>query len=154
MAVSRLIARVPVDSLVEAFAQIRERHGVSEGYPEAVVSEALAAGAVAGELPHVEGQRTDRTDLPLVTIDPAGSLDLDQALAITPDGDGWVVHYAIADVGAHVVPGGALDADTWSRAETVYCPDRRIGLHPPQMSEGFASLLPGQRTKAALWTIE
>ena len=109
---------------------------------------------IAGELPHVTGERADRTDVALVTIDPEGSRDLDQALAIEPHGDGWLVRYAIADVGAHVAPGGAIDRDTWTRAETVYCPDKRVGLHPPQMSEGFASLLPGQRTKAALWTIE
>ena len=69
------------------------------------------------------------------------------------DGD-LLLHYAIADVGAHVVPGGALDRDTRERVETIYCPDKRVGLHPPQMSEGFASLLPGQRTKAVLWTLD
>ncbi len=51
------------------------------------------------------------------------------------------------------MPGGPLDLDTHTRVETVYCPDRRIGLHPAVMSEGYASLLPHQRTKAVLWTI-
>jgi len=153
MAVRRLIARVPLDGLESAFHAIRQRHEIRETYADAVVSEALAAGGASGELAHVVGPRADRTDLDLVTIDPEGSRDLDQALAVSAEGSGWLVHYAIADVGAHVVPGGALDRDTWERVETVYCPDKRVGLHPPQLSEGFASLLPGQRTKAALWTI-
>ena len=153
MALRRLVARVPIGTLAGEFAAIRERHGVSETYPHEVVSQALAAGTASGELAHVEGERADRTDVPLVTIDPPGSMDLDQALAIERRGEGWTVRYAIADVAAHVVPGSALDLDTWSRVETVYCPDMRVGLHPPQMSEGFASLLPGQRTKAVLWTI-
>lgn len=154
MPAPRLVARAPLDALAPQFAAIRERHGVREDYPDAVVTEALTAGAASGELPHVQGDRADRTDLDLVTIDPEGSLDLDQALALERGADGWLVRYAIADVGVHVSPGGALDRDTWERVETVYCPDRRVGLHPPQMSEGFASLLPGQRTKAVLWTIE
>ena len=47
----------------------------------------------------------DRTDIPLITIDPAGSKDLDQALHIERRGDGYRVHYAIADVAAFVEPG-------------------------------------------------
>jgi len=152
--IRRLVARVPLDALVPTFREIRAKAGVSETRPDAVVTQALAAGTASGELQHVSDGREDRTDLPLVTIDPLGSRDLDQALAIGAHGEGWLVHYAIADVAAHVTPAGALDRDTWSRGETIYCPDTRVGLHPPEMSEGFASLLPGQRTKAALWTIE
>ncbi|MGC4175181.1 RNB domain-containing ribonuclease [Demequina sp.] len=157
MAVRRLVARVPLDELAPTFAEIRRRHEVAEVYPRdalADVDAARAANAHGGELAHVDGERADRTDLELVTIDPEGSRDLDQALAVEATDAGWLVHYAIADVGAHVTPGGALDRDTWSRVETVYCPDKRVGLHPPQLSEGFASLLPGQRTKAVLWSLE
>jgi len=153
MPIRRVVAHADLAALVPTFRAIRQRHGVVETRPDAVVSEAIAAGEASGELGHVEGERADRTDLELVTIDPQGARDLDQALAIAGSGDGWTVTYAIADVAAHVAPGGAIDRDTWTRAETVYCPDKRIGLHPHQMSEGFASLLPGQRTKAVLWTI-
>jgi exoribonuclease R len=153
MAVRRLVARASLAALEPTFAAIRERNGVREDYPRGVLDEVERVSATSGELAHIGGDRTDRTDLELVTIDPEGSRDLDQALAIAPHGDGWTVRYAIADVAAHVAPGGALDRDTWSRGETIYCPDKRIGLHPPAVSEGFASLLPGQRTKAALWTI-
>ena len=96
------------------------------------------------------GERHDATHLPLVTIDPEGARDIDQAVHLESSPQGQRIYYAIADVGAHVVPGGALDRDTRDRVETIYCPDKRVGLHPPQMSEGFASLLPGQRTKAVL----
>ena len=47
----------------------------------------------------------DRTDLELITIDPAGSRDLDQALHITRgEGGEFVISYAIADVAAFVQP--------------------------------------------------
>ena len=49
-------------------------------------------------------QDPDRTDIELVTIDPEGSHDLDQALHITRDGSGFVVSYAIADLAAPSSP--------------------------------------------------
>lgn len=152
MAQRRLVASAELADLVPEFARIRKEAGVEEGFPHAAYFEAEGGGGEA-EPRHVPGTRADRTDLELVTIDPVGSLDLDQALWVAPTGDGWLVHYAIADVAAHVIPGGPLDIATHARGETLYCPDTRIGLHPAVMSEGYASLLPGQRTKAALWTM-
>jgi exoribonuclease R len=153
MRVRRKPLETPLTGLAATFHRIREKAGVHEDYAPDTVSEA-EHGDVAAEPSHISGSRLDQTSLPLVTIDPRGSRDLDQALLVERRGDGHRVYYAIADVAAHVVPAGALDRDTHERVETVYCPDRRIGLHPPVMSEGYASLLPGQRTKAALWTIE
>ena len=47
------------------------------------------------------GSRIDARSVPLVTIDPAGSMDLDQAVHIERRaGGGFVVRYAIADVAA------------------------------------------------------
>ncbi|NLE80277.1 MAG: RNB domain-containing ribonuclease [Rhodococcus sp.] len=99
-------------------------------------------------------EREDRTDLALVTIDPPGSKDLDQALHIARTDTGYVLHYAIADVGAVVEPGGALDRETRKRGQTLYLPDGSIPLHPRELSEGSASLLPDQTRPAALWHIE
>jgi exoribonuclease R len=153
MRVRRKPLEAPLTGLAATFHRIREEAGVHEGYAPDAYSEA-EHGDIATEPPHITGTRLDQTSLPLVTIDPQGSRDLDQALLIERRGDGHRVYYAIADVAAHVVPEGPLDRDTHERVETVYCPDVRVGLHPPVMSEGYASLLPGQRTKAALWAIE
>ncbi|MDF0529950.1 RNB domain-containing ribonuclease [Tsukamurella sp. 8F] len=97
--------------------------------------------------------RADRTDIPLVTIDPPGSMDLDQAMHLAREGDGYLVHYAIADVAALVTPGGQLDTETRRRGQTVYLPDGSVPLHPRSLSEGAGSLLPDQRRPAALWQI-
>ena len=78
----------------------------------------------------------------MATIDPAGSIDLDQAFAIDVDGSDIVLRYAIADVGWFVQPGDPLDVEAWKRGVTVYLPDRRSPLYPPALSEGAASLLP------------
>ena len=95
----------------------------------------------------------DATDIPFVTIDPVGSRDLDQAMHIARDGAGYVVSYAIADVAAFVRAGSALDAESHRRGETLYFPDARVPLHPPILSEGAASLLPGQVRPAVVWRI-
>lgn len=97
--------------------------------------------------------RVDMTELPFVTVDPPGARDLDQAIHLIPDGAGFLLHYAIADVAAFVAAGSALDTETRRRGVTIYLPDGKVPLHPPILSEGSASLLPGQRRPAIVWTI-
>jgi exoribonuclease R len=98
--------------------------------------------------------RVDATDLPLVTLDPTGSRDLDQAFALQPAGAGFRFHYAIADVAAFVEPDGPLAAEARSRGETLYLPDGRSPLYPPSLSEGAASLLPDVDRPAVLWKLD
>jgi exoribonuclease R len=96
----------------------------------------------------------DETAIPFVTIDPPGSMDLDQALHIERLAHGFRVQYAIADVAAFVRPGGAVDGECHRRGETLYSPDIRTPLHPTSLSEGAASLLPGEVRPALLWRID
>ena len=112
------------------------------------LAEARAAAA-APRLPEL-----NRTDLPMLTIDPPGSRDLDQALHLERAGDGFVVWYAIADVAAFVTPGGVLDTELSSRGVTLYAPDARVPLHPPVLGEDAASLLPDQVRPALLWRLD
>jgi exoribonuclease R len=126
---------------------IRAEFDVPQAFPADVLAE---AERVAADPPLPDA---DATDLPLVTLDPPGSRDLDQAVHLARDGGGYRVDYAIADVGAVVRPGGALDAEARRRGQTLYAPDRRTPLHPEVLSEGAASLLAGQVRAAALWTI-
>ena len=96
----------------------------------------------------------DRTDLPLVTLDPPGSKDLDQAYALERRADGYRVHYAIADPAAFVPVGGPLDLELARRGVTLYLPDSRIPLHPHVLGEDAASLLPGVDRPCVLWTLD
>lgn len=112
----------------------------------------LAEAEEAAKAPRLPG--LDRTDLDFVTIDPAGSRDLDQAFHLDRSGSGYVVHYAIADVAAFVSPGGAIDAEAHARGETLYGPDGNILLHPPVIAHDAGSLLPDKVRPALLWRIE
>lgn len=130
------------------FQAVRTRLRISSDYPADAVAEAVGAAA-APPVPPI-----DRTDIPLVTIDPAGSMDLDQAMHLEARQDGYRVHYAIADVASFVPPDGPLARETWHRGETLYSPDLAIPLHPRELSEGAASLLPDTDRPAVLWTID
>jgi exoribonuclease R len=126
-------------------AAIKREAGVRDSFPPAVLEAAEKARVAAPR---------ERVDLPLVTIDPPGSRDLDQALLIERLADGYRVHYAIADVGAVVAAGDPLDGEAHARGVTVYAPEANAPLYPVALSEGAASLLPGQWRPAVLWTID
>jgi exoribonuclease R len=136
-------------ALRTALTALRATLEVPEGFPPDVLAEARAAAA-APRLP-----KSDATDIPLFTVDPPSSVDLDQAMHLARrPGGGYRVHYAIADVAAFVTPGGALDAEAHRRVTTLYFPDERVPLHPVELSEGAASLLPGQDRPALLWRLD
>jgi exoribonuclease R len=138
---------VAARSLREGIEAIQSQLEVSPEFaPE--VEESARRAAAAPRLPEL-----DRTDIPFVTIDPASSQDLDQALHLERDGTGYVVHYAIADVAAFVSPGDPVDLASHERGETLYGADSKVPLHPTVLSEGAASLLPGEVRPALLWTI-
>ncbi|MDX2558570.1 RNB domain-containing ribonuclease [Streptomyces sp. TX20-6-3] len=132
-----------------ALRALRAELAIPEDFPPAVLAEAEAA-AKAPRLPAY-----DATDLPLFTVDPPTSTDLDQAMHLARRSDGgYRVHYAIADVAAFVTPGSALDAEAHRRVLTLYFPDGKVPLHPTVLSEGAASLLPGEPCPALLWRID
>ena len=139
---------VSAQQMREGIAAIQQELELSASFPESV--EAAAAEAAANpRLPDL-----DRTDIELVTIDPESARDLDQAMHIERSGDGYVVHYAIADVAAFVRPGDPVDVEANRRGETYYGADSKVPLHPTVLSEGAASLLPDQVRPALLWTIQ
>ncbi len=138
------------ERLREQVDQIRTELEIDADFPAEVLAAAEAA-AGAPRMPDL-----DRTDLALVTIDPATARDLDQALHLERDPerpDGYVVHYAIADVAAFVSAGDPVDVEAHRRGETLYGADSTVPLHPPALSEDAASLLPDAVRPALLWTV-
>ncbi|MFC4950623.1 RNB domain-containing ribonuclease [Pseudonocardia sp. GCM10023141] len=141
----------PAELAEPDFDAVRAEFDLSAQFPPDVLAEAARVAA----LPVAAGpDRVDATDVELVTIDPPGSMDLDQAVGIVRRGDGFRVHYAIADLGAVVVPDGVLDAEVRRRGQTIYLPDGSTPLHPPVLSADASSLLPGVDRAAVLWTID
>ena len=164
----------PPAEVTRALDELRARYEVPTAFPPEALAEAEAAAtAWAQDGPArllADGAR-DARDLELVTIDPPGSMDLDQAVllerlparseaagASVGDAPGsaatYRVHYAIASLATFVTPGGALDAELGRRGETIYAPDAATPLHPEVLSHGAASLLEDVDRPACLWTID
>ena len=167
----------PPAEVAQTLDALRAHYEVPTAFPPEALAEAeAAAGAWAQDGPArllADGAR-DARDLNLVTIDPPGSMDLDQAVLLerlptqprqastavgnvggTPEPAAtYRVHYAIASLATFVTPGGALDAELRRRGETIYAPDAATPLHPEVLSHGAASLLEDAERPACLWTID
>lgn len=130
------------------FRDLAEEFSVPTEFSDPVVAE---AETLTDTCAHA---RIDARSIPLVTIDPVGSKDLDQAVAIERAGDGYRVYYAIADVAAFVEPATLVKQESLRRGQTIYLPDEPARLHPPALSEGSASLLPDVDRPAVLWRFD
>ena len=139
------------------FRDIAHEFGVDEKFTDEVHRQAAM-------VTDRRASRRDLRDIPFVTIDPVGSMDLDQAMHIersecpecADDGEhtkGWHVRYAIADVGSLIDPASELFEDSMRRGQTIYLPDEPTRLHPAELSEAAGSLLPDQERCAVVWDI-
>jgi ribonuclease R len=93
--------------------------------------------------------RIDLRKTPFVTIDGADARDFDDAVWAEPDGSGWRIMVAIADVAHYVRPGTALDREAQLRGNSVYLPDRVVPMLPEALSNDLCSLRPDE-TRAAM----
>ncbi len=86
--------------------------------------------------------RIDCREMPLITIDGETARDFDDAVFAEPQGKGWRLVVAIADVSFYVKPNDALDKGAFERGNSVYFPRRVIPMLPEALSNGLCSLNP------------
>jgi ribonuclease R len=115
--------------------------GLRRAFPRAVEAESAEAAAGLGD----ESRRVDLRDLATFTIDPDDAKDFDDAIS-AEEGEGAVVRLwvHIADVSAHVRPGGALDREAFRRGTSTYVPGAVEPMLPEDLSNGACSLRPGE----------
>ena len=110
--------------------------------PQEFSDEALAQAKRARRVQLAK--RTDLRDVALVTIDGEDARDFDDAVFAEPDGDGFRLIVAIADVAHYVRPDTALDHTARTRGNSVYFPDRVVPMLPEALSNGWCSLRPNE----------
>ena len=124
-------------SALEKMYRVAAEHALDPVFPPAVESEVEELLKDPGIS---DPELVDLTALPFVTIDGPGTRDLDQAVHIAKDGDGWMVRYALADPSWCVRPGTALFDEALRRGATYYLPGLAIPMLPRALSEGIVSL--------------
>ncbi len=115
-------------------------HQIPWQWPDAVLDEA----ASLGEEPE-DNDKRGRIDLrtkPFVTIDGEDARDFDDAVYCQPEGSGFRLWVAIADVSHYVAKDSALDLEAIERGNSVYFPERVVPMFPEVLSNGLCSLKP------------
>ena len=125
---------------VDTLSIIRE-FNLPEHFAEDALAEARHMAETFDE--NVGEGRTDLTGQTVITIDPVDARDFDDAISLEKTAKGhWRLGVHIADVSHFVRPRTALDREAFSRATSVYLPDRVIPMLPELISNGLASLQP------------
>lgn len=128
------------DPGVDILSVIRS-FSLAEAFPEEVMAE---AGRMPEEIDTKEtAGRVDLRGLKTVTIDGADAKDLDDAITLEKDENGYHLGVHIADVSHYVKEGSPLDQEALNRATSVYLVDRVIPMIPHKLSNGICSLNAG-----------
>lgn len=119
---------------------ILANHGIETEFSD----ETLTQVEKINEVNQVE--YTNRVDLrneAIMTIDGADSKDLDDAIHLIKEKDGYRLTVSIADVSHYVKENSPLDQEALDRATSVYFIDRVVPMLPKKLSNGICSLHPG-----------
>jgi len=90
----------------------------------------------------------DLTHLKIYSVDDENTEDIDDAVSIEETTDGISIGVHIANVAAYVRKWSALDDEAARRGETIYLPEKRIHMFPPDLIKEKLSLIENTPRKA------
>lgn len=133
-----------VDSAAACCKVILDAHGIAEEFPPAVLEQVQTIAERREIHPKELAVRMDLRDQCIFTIDGADSKDLDDAVSLIRNENGWELGVHIADVSYYVSHQSPLDKEAFSRGTSVYYASSVIPMLPPELSNGVCSLNPGE----------
>lgn len=140
-----------VDVAMEA---IIASHDLPLEFPEAVEREADSIHPDVAQAA-ADPRRRDRREVPLITIDPVGAKDFDDAVWCgSREGGGYRLMVAIADVTHYVPLESSIDLEARKRTTSTYLADRVIPMLPEVLSNDLCSLRPGEDRCAMVLSAE
>ena len=117
------------------------QYNLPTDFPEAVMQDARRQAERFDE--KIPRDRQDRTQLTVLTIDPADARDFDDAISLKKLENGhWLLYVHIADVSHFIPVGSQLDQEARQRGTSVYLPDLVLPMLPETISNPLASLQP------------
>jgi len=119
------------------------RYDIPTSFSEEVLRKATELVCNTDSIP-ARSTHKDLTSLPIMTIDGQGTLDFDDSISIEDQGDRYRLGIHIIDVGHFVKKNDIIDQEAFMRGSSIYMPDSKIPMLPPQLSEGLCSLKAGE----------
>ena len=135
--ITRAIGEVK-DSKTAIEAILRENR-IPEGFSTEVIEEAEAAVRKLDMKKELETRR-DLRDLAIFTIDSSSTKDMDDAIYVRKDGDGYLLLVSIADVSHFVKRDSLRDAEAFKRGNSIYFGDSVVPMLPEIYSNDLCSL--------------
>lgn len=129
-----------------------KKHGIEEAWSEKseqdlkTLTEDLVAKLCA--------EREDFSQHAFFTIDGERTTDMDDALCIDENSDGWKLLVAIADPEALVKHAPVLEKEALQRGASLYAPNKVVSMLPEEVSANLASLVEGKTRLAKVFTIQ
>ena len=130
------------DPFEEAFEVAIEGSDIQLNWPKPVISETNRIDNSFKDLN--KDIRKDLRNLPFVTIDGKSAKDFDDALFAKPNGSGFSLFVAIADVAEYVKFDSALDLEAINRGTSIYFRRKVIPMLPEKISNDLCSLRPDE----------
>ena len=114
---------------------------LKEAQADAAAAKILACLPPADYKIELEDGRADLRHLPVLSIDPPGCKDIDDALHCVelPNGN-WEVGVHIADVTHYVEAGTAIDLEAANRSTSTYLVNKRLDMLPSLLTTDLCSL--------------
>ena len=115
--------------------------GITEEFSQEVTEE---VGEISENIQAEIANRKDLRDLDIITIDGEDAKDLDDAVYVEKNENGYKLLVSIADVSFYVKEGTELNKEAIKRGNSIYLVDRVIPMLPRKLSNNLCSLNPNE----------